>query len=316
MSSARSVHALLWLGVVAGLALAVWNLVVPGEPEEPAAQGGPPAALVDGVEVTRQAYFTRLAALIREKRDGAPTRAHRRQILDQMVAEELLLARAKALGLPRKDPVTRRRLVAAMVEHITAEADRAGAVSQAELEQAYRANRGQFRSPSRYLVSRLYVRGAGAASEARARAAHQALVSGQAFEQVLSQYGDEPLVPLPEGPLTGNGLRRYLGPTAARAAMELEPGGMSAPVKGAEGFAIVLLRRQEAGAPRKLEQVKEAVEALVRRERRAELMERGIKDLRRGATVTVDDTLTDPATPIPGRYLKAATKSGLESDGK
>ena len=273
-------------------------------------------AVVNGVPVTRRAYFTRLAALAAEKRSGPPSRSQRKQVLDQLVAEELLLGRALELGLPHKDSVTRRRLVAAMVEHLTAEADRAGSVSEAEARRYYQANLEKFRGVPRYLANRIFFRGTGAESGARAEAAHSELKAGLAFTGIKASRGDAPLLGLPHGALQATALRRYLGPTAARTVTELQPGSYSSPVKAADGFSILLLERKEAGAVMAWEMVRGAAEAMIRRERRAEQMERGLSRIKRASTVTTDSAVLDPETPIPTIYLKAARAVGSESNGK
>jgi len=309
------VSVLLWAGVLGGVGLTVWNLAGPGGEAAPPKPGGKVVAMVDGAEVTGQAYFTRLAALSAERRSGPLTRAQRKHVLDQLVAEELLLARALELGLPRRDLVTRRRLVAAMVEHLTADADARGAVSEAEARRYHAAHPAQFRGASRHLVRRVFFRGADAG--ARARTAHAELKAGASFAELSARSGDTPILPLPDGPLLDRGLRRYLGPTAARAARELSPGQFSDPIKGADGHVILLLERREAGKVLPFEQVKAAAEALVRRQRRARLMDEGIGRLRRAAQVTLDDAVLDPErTPIPARYLRAARAPGLETDGR
>ncbi len=84
----------------------------------------------------------------------------------------------------------------------------------------------------------------------RAEMARQRLLAGEDWETVESELGDVELPPLPLALLPAKKLREYLGPTATRTSLELEPGQISAPVRSGMGIHIIqLLERQAAATP-------------------------------------------------------------------
>ena len=306
----RRVDLLLWLGLVAGVVLVLVQLMhVPVEPAD-GDTAVAPAATVNGVPIPRQKYFAALASLATQKRAPRLDASARQRILEQMIAEELLLARALELGLPRTEPVARRRLVAAMVEHATAEVEQASPPGEGAQRRYYEAHPELFPGPVRYVARRILFRGSDGG--ARARRAHAALRGAASFE-VVARQGDAPMIPLPAGPLPATALRQYLGPTAARTVTELAPGASSAPVKGADGHAILRLDRKVQGARPAFERVRKAVAAMMLRRRRSAAINRYLLRLKRTATITMDRALLRADTPIPAEYLRRAAGAKAES---
>lgn len=307
----RFVDPLLWLGLVAGVALVLVQLMHVPEQQGPAAgQELQAAATVNGVAIPRQKYFAALASLATQKRTPKIDGPARQRILEQMIAEELLLARALELGLSRTEPVARRRLVAAMIEHITAGAEQAPPPGEGQLERFYQSHPELFPGAVRYVARRILLTGKGEQGLARARRAHAALLGGADFEAVKKQHGDEPMIPLPAGPLPATALRQYLGPTAAHAVTKLIPGSHTTPIKGADGHAILLLVRKASSPRPPLSRVRQSVAAMILRRRRSEALNGYLLKLKRTAAITVDRALVREDTPIPAQYLKRATSGG------
>ena len=308
----RPVDLLLWIGLVAGIVLVLVQLM--HVPEEQAAAGEETraAATVNGVAIPRHKYFAALASLATQKRAPRIDTAARQRILEQMIAEELLLARALELGLPRTEPVARRRLVTAMVEHVTAEVEQAPPPGEARQRRYYEAHPELFPVTARYVARRVLFSGGGERSRARARRAHERLRGGADFAAV-SKQGDEPMMPLPAGPLPATALRQYLGPTAARTVTELSPGGYSQPVKGADGYAIVLLVRKVQSPRPPFARVRQTVAAMMLRRQRSEALNRYLLKLKRTAAITMDRAIVREDTPIPSKYLKQASGGKAES---
>ncbi len=308
-AGSRRVDLLLWIGLVAGVVLVLVQLMY--VPQEPAKDGVvAAAATVNGVPIPRQRYFSALASLATRKRAPRLDGAARKRILEQMIAEELLLARALELGLPSTEPVARRRLVAAMVEHATAEVEQAAAPDEAALRRYYQGHAELFPGPVRYVARRILFRGGD--GPARARRAHAALEGGAAFEAVAKQ-GDASVIQLPAGPLPATALRQYLGPTAARVVTELSPKAYSAPIKGADGHAILLLDRKVQGARPPLARVRKAVAAMMLRRRRSAAINQYLLGLKRTATITMDRSLLRDDATIPAEYLRRAAGAKAET---
>ena len=93
----------------------------------------------------------------------------------------------------------------------------------------------------------LLEKGAQGAVAALAAEAASRLRAGEDFAAVDELLGDPQVAELPAGYLPAAKLREYVGPTATRAAMELEPGGVSDPVRSATGYHVLQLVDREEG---------------------------------------------------------------------
>ena len=300
MSRAAAPEWLLWLGLAVGAGLALAGLVVdaPEGPEAPAL-GQETVAVVDGVPIPADRYFTALAGLATSDRAPKLSEERRRVVLDDLVAEELLLQRAITLDLVRVSQRSRRQLVREISDVARADAD-AAAPTGSELREWYAAHPEEFAERRRYEVRAAFFRGPDA--EARAAAARLAIVDG-ADPAVL---GDPSPLSLPQGPLGAAALRNYLGPTATRAVRELTPGQTTAPIRVAGGYRVIRLDRAPILARAPFDEVESAVRARLVSERSGERLRAYVAGLRRAATVDVNTRLLDPATPIPVRHLEAA----------
>jgi hypothetical protein len=172
-----------------------------------------------------------LAVLDRERRDQYLDGTQRRWLLDQVIADELLLQRALELGLARADPLARRRLVAALVDSITTGASDITPTEE-ELQKFHAEHPHYFRRGPRLELERIFIRVHGsveAEARSRAEAVSTRLRTGESVTSVRTALGDEPSTPLSPDLLTVETIREYLGPTAARTAYELEVGAVSDP---------------------------------------------------------------------------------------
>src|SRR4051812_32492524 len=103
---------LLVAGALAGLAAAIASITVRGGPASMPADA---VAVVNGA-VIRVADFDRAVGAVTSDRRDPIGADDRRALLDRLIEEELLVQRARELGLDTHDPAVRARLVAAMVE--------------------------------------------------------------------------------------------------------------------------------------------------------------------------------------------------------
>ena len=296
----------LWLGLTAGVGIALASLVQLGD-------GAPPegaAAVADGAEVSRDHYLRTLATFAAREQAPALDGVQRRRVLEELVAEELLLSRALALELPRRDPLLRRRVIAQLLADITAEAA-ARPVEEAELRAMWADEPELFAGRLTWEVETVWFRGDAATSLERAAAARRALVAGEPFEDV-ARRGDEPLLHPPMGALPHAALREYLGPTAARRVTEMAPGEISEPIRVTGGHRILRLAARHASPPADFESVRESARTIWVRRRQAAAIEAYVAELREAAAVTLDEALLDPAFAIPDRYLEEARRPGAE----
>ena len=295
---------LLWTGVLAGVALALTGVV---ELEPGAADVDDPAvaAVVDGVPIPSERFHAALAGLAAEPHGPRLDEAVRRQLLEELIAEELLLARARALGLDRTTPLARRHLVDAMVALAAADAE-VVEPDEASERAWYDAHKDQF-TRERLLHVQAWFYADTEDDGGRAADATAALRRGS--EPPPSDPA--PASP-PDGAVPAATLRHYVGPTAARAAAELEVGQVSDPVRGWRGWRVVRLVAAPAAETASFETVRDSVRALMARERRAEAIASYLRALRADASVDVDPAMLDPEAPIPADALARARAPSSE----
>lgn len=269
------------LGAAAGLALAAYGIARPTRASN--ALPSDAVASVDGVPISRADYQTALGALATARRDGAAA-GDAERVLDRLIEEELLLQRALELGLARRDARARAALVSALVASIALEAE-AAEPDDAELRRHFEQHRDYFRGSELVRVEQWFFavgpEDDDARIRARARSARARVLAGEP----VSDADPEP-VPLP-GRIPAHKLVDLLGPTAARAALELSPGGVSEPARSGAGYHVLrLVERRPASMPR-FEDVRAEVRAdFVRRAADRRLRQR-LDELRQEARVVV-----------------------------
>ena len=301
---------MLWVGVLVGVAFAVTGVVDPVVSAEADVAAPSVAAVVDGVAIPADRYFAVLAGLAVEPDGPDLDEARRRQLLDELVAEELLLGRAVDLDLPRRDPLLRRRILSQLLADVSAEAV-ATPPTDEELRAFFRESGSLFATRKGYEVRSVWFRGNADEARRRALTAREALVEGGDFDAAAAA-GDAPLVPLPDGVLSRAVLREYLGPTTARRVAELAPGEISEPIRVTGGYRVVQLVRSHDSPPPAFEDVKDTVGALLSRRRQAKAVERYVAELRDAASVRIDESLLAPDFAIPAAYLDRARRSSAE----
>jgi len=237
--ASRRGTALLALGAGAGILAAAAGLVGRADLGRSLPAGA--VARVNGQLITAEEYRRVLAGLAADRRAGVDDQG-RRQVLERLIDEELLVERGLELGLARRDPRVRKDLTAAVIDAVVAEsADREP--SETELE-AFSVERPEvLRRPGRLRVRQVWCRAATADDEptalARAREAAGRLRGGEEFAAVRDAVGDPELAPLPDALLPPAKLLDYLGPTALRTALVLQAGAVSDPVRSRTGYHVL-----------------------------------------------------------------------------
>ena len=240
------------VGAAVGVALATASLVERGDRNAPVPDDA--VAVVNGEPIRRVDFDRAMAAVAADRRDVDD--ALRVHVLDRMIDEELLVQRGVELGLAKRDPRVRTDLGAAVIELVSS---RAEPDDEPPTETALRAFYVQhpeyFVRPGRVVVEQAFFR-----TSAAAQAGHSLAASGAAFDAVQA-IGDAVPVPVPERLLPAAKLRDYLGPTAMRAVLDLEPGQVTAPVRTGAGWHVIRLIDRELGALRPFAEVRGLVVA-------------------------------------------------------
>jgi parvulin-like peptidyl-prolyl isomerase len=285
-----SPRAVLWLalGAAAGIACAAIGLLVSG-PRDRALPANAAASVNDAV-IRLEEYDRAVSAFASDRREPIGD-AERRHVLDRMIEEELLVQRGLELGLARNDRRVRGDIVSAVIELVVSQAN--GEPSDGDVRAFYDDNRDYFARTERLLVQQVYVRAAPQRSEdearARAEQAARRLRAGEPFERVQQELGDSEVAPVPRDLLPLAKLREYLGPTAARAAEQLDVGGTSDPQRSASGYHVLVLLDRSPGYAPPLADVADEVRAELRRRAGDSALRAYLDDLRSRADVRVRD---------------------------
>jgi peptidylprolyl isomerase len=270
------------LGAALGAALAAYGIARPSAAES--ALSPETLALVNGVEIRGADHERALAALALDRREGAAA-GDAERVLQRLIDEELLIQRAFALGLQRRDPRSRSALVSAVVQSITL-----GAEAEEPDEQALRAHHQEsaeyFRDPDLVRVEQLFFAVLPGADDAavreRAVRARARLSAGTKPSELES---DPPPLPLPSELVPASKLNELLGPTAARAALETAPGAVSKPARSGAGYHVLRLLERRPAPVRAFELVREQVRADFRRRQGELRLKQTIDALRADAKI-------------------------------
>lgn len=238
--------------------------------------------------------FDRMVAALSSDRREPPTVQDRQHLLDRLIDEELLVQRGLELGLARKDRRVRAEITASMIASIVADVDGIEA-SEQDLQEFYLERRDFFVRPGRLRVRQIFFRVADPDSEPAVRELAQRaalrLRSGEDFEVVAAELGDESAVALPDDLLPAAKLRDYLGPTALRSVLGLAGGEVSDPVRSGSGVHVLqLVDRQNDIAP-PLDSIRPEVLREFRRRAEDNALRNYLDRLRKRAEVTAQPVL-------------------------
>ncbi len=285
----RTARLLLVLGAAVGIALAAVGIVRSGSSETSIPADA--IAVVNGRPLSREAFARFVAAVAAERKMLTLDAPVRRRLLERMIDEELLLQRGIELGLSRFEPTARRVIVSALIASVTADAE-IEEPDEAALRRFHAEHPGWFTRSERLSLEVGFV-GARDRPDPLARRIAGEIArrvrAGEDFERVRAERADAPVAELPGGALPIETVRRYLGPTAARTALELEVGEVSEPVRGSAGYHVLRLRDRVAGEVARFEEVRAQVRAELLRRRGEDALGDYLEDLRASAEIRVLD---------------------------
>ena len=253
-------------------------------------------ARVNGTDITRRqldlavkrkrvnrfdAEGRHVSSLARTADPQAAPQAQRRQTLELLIDQELLIQRGVSLGLVASDQTVRKALAMAMIERTVAQV-LAREPNEDVLRAFYATHRAVFSLPARLRVQQLTFLAAG-----RAQTAAAALRDGMSFAEARRRFGQPAGAPLPDSLLPAHVLHRYLGPSLTRAALGMKAGEVSAPLASPLGYHILRVAERRAERVRPYPEVKAQVRAEYYRRERDRALERVLDRLRRRATLVL-----------------------------
>jgi parvulin-like peptidyl-prolyl isomerase len=288
----RSGLLLLGLGAGLGIILAATGLVDVKRPNGSALPRGA-AALVNGELIRNEDFARTLAGVAADRRDGVDQQ-RRRQVLDRLIDEELLVQRGIELGLARNDRKVRGDLTAAVIASVVTQTEDVEP-TPAQLQTFYDENRTFFTRPGRLRLRQVFINPAsdGGEDAARARAAEASrrLRAGESFDVVRTGLGDPEVSPLPDALLPAEKLVDYLGPTVLTKALALAAGDVSDPIRSGTGYHVVQITERLPDETPSLAEIRPQVVAEFQRRADDQALRAYLDDLRARAHVVVDPKL-------------------------
>ena len=251
---------LLIFGAMAGLLAALASILEPA-PRSASVLPANAAAIVNGVPILRDEFEKAVAALASDREEPI-TKEDTDFVLNRLIEQELLVQRAKELGLDREDRMIRNVLVSAVVQYIIANVDDLE-FGDAEVRAFYDENAAFFARTGRASIRHLRVPVNGEFSEEqsqeRAEAAVARLRLGEPFWMIAAELGAPEIAPLPQGFLPEAQVRNYIGPTPAREAFTLQPGEVSDAIRGGSAYHVIQMIDREPGAVPALDTIRDLV---------------------------------------------------------
>jgi parvulin-like peptidyl-prolyl isomerase len=239
----KALNILLVLGVFVGISLAIFSSIQDTNFEV----DNNWVARVGDIEISREKYLLQLEGLNLDKR--VPLKEEDRAfVLERMIEEELLIQRAKDLGMFSTNTMIRGAIVQQMINMIISE-NSLDIVSTSQLKEFYEANKGFFTSADRLRLKQIYFSDEKGGALERAQNAYLYLVQGNNLD-VIDSKSDESALEVPNTLMTLSKVREYIGPSLMQLAKMLKPGEFTSPKKVIGGYKIiVLLERRDASPP-------------------------------------------------------------------
>lgn len=242
-------------------------------------QSVPLAAKMTGGSVTQAQLNLALSKV------GSPAEGEARQrVLDFLVDEELLVLRAKAVGLVESDRTIRKALSRAVIDQQVKEAI-AYSPSEGELRLFYDDHRALFTAEEKIHLKQLFFKktaldkqGQETSSldaKARCEATRGALLAGDDFKPL----NDPLLATLPETLIPASIMHRTLGPTMAAQVKTLRPGQVSEVIESGGGYHVFIGQDFIEAQLRPYETVKDDVLSEYRRRARDNVLEKKLDTL-------------------------------------
>jgi parvulin-like peptidyl-prolyl isomerase len=281
---------LLWAGVISGLLLTAISLMRSREPTGDANATVPvgSVALVNGYPIAAELYARILGGLAAERRTVGAEQADRQRILDRLIDEELLVQRGIELGLARADQVIRRQIVNVLTSSLATETEEL-TPEDGELRRFYAEHSDLFARTDRLSFAQIFLRVPSALQDDEQRQRAEQVVTrlrvGQLFEAVNKEFGDDPVLRLPTGPLPPEKIQEYLGPTVMQALMLLNPGEVSDPVRSGTGYHVLVLHERQLGTVPPFESLRDVILTQYRRVAGEQVVAAYIADLRKQARI-------------------------------
>jgi parvulin-like peptidyl-prolyl isomerase len=195
-----------------------------------------------------------------------------------MIEEELLIIRAKELGLFENNQIVRGSIIQQMIKLIISE-NYLESVEEETLRKFYEQNIGFFSSASRLRLQQIYFSNLSGDSKERSDEAFEYLKEGASYDEV-SKMADQSALTIPNSMMNLSKVREYIGPTLMNLARRLEPGEFSVPMEVAGGHKIIYLFDKELSEPEEFDSIQPKILKEYQRRRDDNSLREYLEDLK------------------------------------
>ena len=234
-------------------------------------------ANVGGVQISKEKYYSQLEGLARDKKNPI-TERDKNYVLERMIEEELLIIRAKELGLFENNQIVRGSIIQQMIKLIISE-NYLESVEEETLRKFYEQNIGFFSSASRLRLQQIYFSNLSGDSKERSDEAFEYLKEGASYDEV-SKMADQSALTIPNSMMNLSKVREYIGPTLMNLARRLEPGEFSVPMEAAGGHKIIYLFDKELSEPEEFDSIQPKILKEYQRRRDDNSLREYLEDLK------------------------------------
>ncbi|MEL6342588.1 MAG: peptidylprolyl isomerase [Myxococcota bacterium] len=283
----------------------------------PAEDIGDVIAEVNGAAIGSEAF--KQAAARKPAEGDTLSDEERTEIVDSLIAEELLYQEALRKGLDR-DPKVKKVMVNTLLRQEVFGAVRNSDFTDEELEAYYNAHKEEFVVPEKVQIKRILIEISDKLPEAEAKAKAES-IRGQIvaqpnrFKELATENSDDPyrrrggdvgFVPRSGKP----GLDQAI----VDKAFEMEVDQISEVFQADGGFNIIMVANKRDRVERTFQQMKGSVLRKVKSEKLEEMYDQYTANLRTGATVSVEEETVSAIEVKPNRQIGPSGLPGLRRD--
>ncbi len=245
-------------------------------------------ALVNGRQILRSDFRTQTEVEIGAAFNQT-TPAQRRKVLDEMIAEELLVQRGLEVDLAATDPDVRSAMVSGVNLQVDADV-LAQQPTEAQLRAFYDAHIEKYSSDGVMRLRDLVMpigSGTAEAALARGQQASDELAKGAPLDAVMAKYGLKDSGGIDLGDNFDFAVKAKLGDDIYKAIAMLQPGQASGPVRRPDGIHVVVMVSRIASVKLDFAKAQDNVWQDYKREARESVEKANLKYLRGRADITL-----------------------------